>query len=551
MDVSSFRYNCAGEEWWIRRRPAAFGRGMADRKAPTPSSRHVYGPRIAIDRRTGKLMPSPMPWNLDDARLAVRFAVFVATIGIITLLGVAVRASHLSHPMRYDESYNYLHYVTQGPLYIVTHYVPNNHILHTISVWAVGRIAGHSPSALRIPAFLAGILLIPATAWLAWTLFRRKSVALLSSLAVCCSSALVEYSVNARGYTMLALFAVLAALALLHALQQPQRRWRWIAWGMICAAGMYTIPIMALPFLGMTAVSAAGAALSADADRRALTLRGLGWGSAACILPSSLAYLPVLIAGGLEPFTKSQEMAYQILGQQISSPMQMVFGTLVFWTRHASMLLVIVVSLGTLAYLLQTLRARETHRWILLGVVVVPLFVAIVISAPLPARTWLFALPFLLIMAALGLVEMMSDDSSAIRRILGQSIQLVAALAFIVSLSGVWKSEHLCSEPGGLVLVEPALEECRSFGAQHCALVSPYTPATAYYKSRTNAPSLANPSSTDTQRVYILTSNDRRLDDLWCPGVDGYEFFAHPQPLWDRPGGKLYVAERAPRNVLR
>jgi hypothetical protein len=206
---------------------------------------------------------------------------------------------------------------------------------------------------------------------------------------------------------------------------------------------------------------------------------------------------------------------------------------------------------GTLVYALRTIRAHGSNRWIFPGILIVPFLAAIATSAPLPARTWLFALPFLLIMAAQGLADVLDGEWNTAKKVFGHSIQLVMALAFIVSLSNAWKSECLVSEPGGLVLVEPALDECQAFGASRCALISPYTPAMAYYNSRRNTPPLANPSSQDTQRVYILTSNDRGLDGLWRPGVDGYELYDRPQKLWELPGGKLYVAERAPRNVLR
>lgn len=524
---------------------------MAEATAPSPSSRHVHGPRVSIDTRTGRVLPTSSTWNFNDTKAAARFALFAVTMGLTVLLGVSVRASHLAHPMRYDESYNYLHYVSHGPTYIVTHYVPNNHILHTLSVWAVGCVAGHSPAALRIPAFVAGVLLIPATAWLAWSFSRRMSVAMLTCLATSCSSALIEYSVNARGYTMLALFSVLAALALLYALRSPQQRWIWAIWGVIGAAGMYTVPIMALPMLGMSVVGAIAVILCADADRKKFLLRGMGRGAMTFILLSGLAYLPVLIVGGLEPFAKSQGMAYEILGRQISSPMQMAFTTLALWARHAPLVLMVIVGMGATVFLIQSLRTRETNRWMLLSVVGLPVLAAVVASAPLPARTWLFALPFLLVMAAQGITEISIDDSSMTRRLCGLGIQVATVLAFLVSLGSAWRSDLLCSEPGGLVLVAPALKECQDFGPSRCALISPYTPATAYYKSRLNAPDLEAPSSPETQRVYILTSNDCDLEVLWRPGVDGYELFDRPQTLWERPGGRLYVAERAERNVLR
>lgn len=500
-----------------------------------------------------------LPGQLDSASVPVRAAgrqartrvLLVAAMGVIVLLGVVVRVRHLPHPMRYDESYNYLHFVSQGPRHIITHYVPNNHILHTLCVWAVSRIAGHSPSALRIPALIAGILVIPATGWLAWVLSRRKLVVLLSGLGACCSSALIEYSVNARGYSMFTLFAVLAAICLLRSMERPDRRRGWIWWGVCGAAGMYTVPIMALPLLGMAMVVAGSAIASRDTAGRAAILRGLATGTGVGVLLSVLAYLPVGLAGGLAAFTNSRELAYEHLGPQIPSSWEMAYATFSFWTRHVPIFLVIATILGILAYVAQCIRKKDINGWMLLGIVVVPLLAALAASAPMPARTWLFAMPFLFVMAAQGLAGFETHEPNRARMLCFRGVQIAGALALIVSLGNVWRSVYLCSEPRGLVLVEPALKECDKFGATRCALISPYSPAAAYYKVRCDLPTPIQASSPEAERVYILTSLDRSLGDLWSPGVSGFELFSPPRMVWERPGGALYVAERVERNALR
>ena len=157
----------------------------------------------------------------------------LAAVIALTVLGAGVRAQFLNHPMRYDESYNFLKFSSRSPTHIASHYEPNNHILHSLLVRATSEIFGTSPPALRAPAFLAGVLLIPATAWLAWSAFRCHIVTLLSALAVCASSALIEYSANARGYSWLALLATLQAICTLHILDKPDRRWLWSAWGVL------------------------------------------------------------------------------------------------------------------------------------------------------------------------------------------------------------------------------------------------------------------------------------------------------------------------------
>ena len=73
----------------------------------------------------------------DQPGLDVSPTVFVTFWVLIALVALGVRVHFLlSHPMRYDESYNYLEIASKSPFHAATHYLPNNHILHTLFVWA-------------------------------------------------------------------------------------------------------------------------------------------------------------------------------------------------------------------------------------------------------------------------------------------------------------------------------------------------------------------------------------------------------------------------------
>ena len=139
---------------------------------------------------------------------------FFAGLVAVMVLGALLRWSFLDHPMRYDESLNYYQFTSRSPSYILTHYNPGNHVLHTIMVRVSTELFGRTPFGLRFPVFVGGTLLIPVTALLAWVLFRDRWTALLSALAVAGSAQLVEYSANARGYVWLALMTTLATIVL-------------------------------------------------------------------------------------------------------------------------------------------------------------------------------------------------------------------------------------------------------------------------------------------------------------------------------------------------
>ncbi len=82
----------------------------------------------------------------------------------IVLAGVALRIGLLNEPMRYDEAFTLDRYAIHGYGFIASTYdFPNNHILYNLLAHTTWLIAGDHVWTVRIPAFLAGVGLIPAT----------------------------------------------------------------------------------------------------------------------------------------------------------------------------------------------------------------------------------------------------------------------------------------------------------------------------------------------------------------------------------------------------
>jgi predicted membrane-bound mannosyltransferase len=171
---------------------------------------------------------------------------------IVCLLGVALRLMHLDIPMRYDESVTYLSYASQGWEHVTTSYQqPNNHVLHSLMVsWTTGWL-GDSPFVIRLPAFLAGCALVPAAAWVA-RLAHSREAGVAAAVLVATSPILIEFSTNARGYSLLSVAVLLAIGAGLYLLNGGRA---WMAWaGLIelAVVGFFTLPIMVIPWLGIT-----------------------------------------------------------------------------------------------------------------------------------------------------------------------------------------------------------------------------------------------------------------------------------------------------------
>src|SRR5919201_6998039 len=90
----------------------------------------------------------------------------VAALLAVTLAGAGLRAAYLSQPMRYDEAFTWLAYASRPLAQGLSRYdYPNNHLLHTLLVHLAAAAFGNRPWVLRLPAYLAGVVLIPASWW--------------------------------------------------------------------------------------------------------------------------------------------------------------------------------------------------------------------------------------------------------------------------------------------------------------------------------------------------------------------------------------------------
>ena len=105
-------------------------------------------------------------------------------------------------------------------------------------------LLGGDPWAIRLPAFLAGVLLVPGSYLGARVVFR--SGGLLAAGLAAASSYLVLFSTNARGYSMLALLT-LALVVLTPYVVRTQSLFGALLCALLAAVGLYTIPVMLFP----------------------------------------------------------------------------------------------------------------------------------------------------------------------------------------------------------------------------------------------------------------------------------------------------------------
>ena len=214
----------------------------------------------------------------------------LGAVGLFFLVGLVLRVAALDAPMRYDESYTFNYHGLRDVLNIISDYTtPNNHIFQSVLVHFSYQLFGSSPTALRLPALLAGVLLVPASFWLLRRLFD-DGAALIAAGLVALSEPLIAYSTNARGYTWLTLLFLLGFTLATH-LREKRNLAVWALFVAVFVLGFFTIPVMLYGY----AVVSMWMLLSVSPNRRKALFVELMIASAAVASLSILLYTPAAV----------------------------------------------------------------------------------------------------------------------------------------------------------------------------------------------------------------------------------------------------------------
>jgi len=357
-------------------------------------------------------------------------------LAAVILLAAFLRIPLLSQPMRYDEASTITMYASK-PLYVgLSFYTePNNHLFHTFLVHLTYVLFGNRPWALRLPAFLAGLLLVPATYAAARSLYRTQG-AILAAALTATSSVLIEYSTSARGYTLVCfLFMILIPLA-----AYLLRTQNWVAWflfAILSAIGFHTIPIMLYPLGGVTVWLLLSAIAGDASPRPAHVITGLlAAGAFSAVLTTAL-YCPVFAVSGPKSVFANRWVTALPWQRFLRDLPASFLSTGRNWNRELPLPLIFALAAGFAISLLWHARCSRFHFPLPLALAawVVPL---LMIQRVVPfERVWMFALPLFLIAAAAGLAligTQLLDDSR-----LSRGMVLVA---IFVSLWTAWRVQR-------------------------------------------------------------------------------------------------------------
>jgi uncharacterized membrane protein YuzA (DUF378 family) len=124
--------------------------------------------------------------------------------------GAVLRLINANAELWYDEIVTVIHFVDVPFAQVVSTYgLANNHVLNSVLVNLVGAWFGTDPWLLRLPALVFGMAGVWAFWWVAVVLWPRGA-ALVGTTLFAVSYHHVYYSQNARGYSALIFFALVA-----------------------------------------------------------------------------------------------------------------------------------------------------------------------------------------------------------------------------------------------------------------------------------------------------------------------------------------------------
>lgn len=217
---------------------------------------------------------------------------------LLILAGVLLRGWMLFQPLSADEATGFVRFATRSVPVVVSdmsHY--SNHVLNTLLVKLVTSLVGVSNWSVRLPAFLAGILLMPLYYLFVRSMFNRY-IALMALAMVAASGGLIEYSALSRGFALAWLFMIGALMSGRYFIKEggPVAA---LALAICAALGVWSVPTA---LYGMLMVYG-WVLLSLLADREHARPDRMLWWSFSVLAALALAlllYAPVVSSHGID-----------------------------------------------------------------------------------------------------------------------------------------------------------------------------------------------------------------------------------------------------------
>ncbi len=221
-------------------------------------------------------------------------------LGAFLLLGASLAGAGIAQPIRCDEATTWLNSVSRSWPTLLASYQTNNHILYSAFAKLACALGPQPPMCMRVPALLAGVLVIPAS-YVAMRVHFGRDVGLLVAGALCTSLLLLDYATNGRSYSFLTLVFALLLVVAPHLFGGIHSAAAWVGFALLASLGLSANPVMVYPLAiaGVWIVARALAALR-GAERRSFAWRSLVAAAAVGVVVLAW-YSPAYVASGFAP----------------------------------------------------------------------------------------------------------------------------------------------------------------------------------------------------------------------------------------------------------
>lgn len=453
----------------------------------------------------------------------------------ILILGFSLRAMRLQESMAYDEAYTFLSFARR-PWYeaIADYNCPNNHLLNTFLMLLSHRCFGDSEWALRLPVFLAGGLL-PAAMYVWVRGWSNRQSAVVAAALTAVAPALITYSVDARGYTLVLLLGILAD-HMTGRLRRPAPLWRLRCCGLVLALslGLWAMPIMLYLVLGIVGWYLLEAIRAPQERlRRLWIVIGVGTGTAVL---TGVLYAPAFLFRGLlvlrDPVMQPASRAE--FGQLFLGSWR---GGWELWTAGPTDWFASPLSAALWGGLLfvggWNCRRRALYLRLLMPFVAVAMLNLARFVVP-PTRVMLILLPWFLAIAAIAACRWRRQPTLlAIVPLL-----LAAGSAYaIVTPTLIQRDERPLFAPVRAIVSKVLAAEREPSAAASVRILAPLPTdiPTLFYITRAGQESVVNLNGTpaSNEHVWLITRRDEPISRALADGVVGLPSFPVELNSWE------------------
>ncbi len=326
----------------------------------------------------------------------------------IVLLAIMIRLMMITRPAEYDEAYTFIAFARNSFRQILIDYnVPNNHIFHTILVRLSYLMFGIDLWQIRLPTFLASLLLVISKYFLGRNLYNRKS-GIISAILAATLPSLVVQSVSARGYIIVTLMMVVALLAGNYVIQKKNIA-GWFILALSCAIGFFTVPVMIFP-CGFIFIWLFSLGLTKQYHQDYVNIfswmKYLFCTGFLLIFMVMLLYLPVVLNINTGRTPNIHNFLYPIpFGEYLASAPTALGILILEWFSGLNELLFFILIAGFILSLLLNRSILKQPLPMSLILIVYILAAILIIKPPsIFLRIWIWILPLLLMWSAAGIV---------------------------------------------------------------------------------------------------------------------------------------------------